>query len=58
MGIEMASYACSAHFVDQARKQNVPVTWYPMVEGTHTWGVFEKLMRESWATIGPAIGAE
>ncbi|WP_257159933.1 alpha/beta hydrolase [Corynebacterium cystitidis] len=58
MGIEMASYACSAHFVDQARKQGLEVTWYPLVEGTHTWGVFEKLMRKSWPTIGPAIGVE
>lgn len=56
MLIEGASYACSLYFAQQARAEGLDVTWYETVEGTHTWGLFEKLMRESWATIGPALG--
>ena len=36
----------------------VPVTYVVRPEGSHTWGLFESEMQESWnTTIGPALGA-
>lgn len=58
MAIEGASYTCSLYFADAARAHGLDVDWYELVEGTHTWGLFEKLMRESWRTIGPALAVE
>ncbi len=56
--IEIASFACSTYFVDQADQAGVDVDWYPMTEGHHWWGMFEHQMRTSWRTIGPALGVE
>ncbi|UIZ93331.1 esterase family protein [Corynebacterium sp. CNCTC7651] len=56
--IEAASYACSKYFVDQARQAGLDVEWFELVEGTHSWGLFEKSMRESWRVIGPALGVQ
>lgn len=53
--IEAASYACSSYFVDKAQQAGLNVEWYPLVEGTHSWGLFEQSMRESWDVIGPAL---
>lgn len=58
MVIEGAAYTCSLYFVEAARASGIDVDWYELVEGTHTWGLFEKSMRESWRTIGPALGAQ
>ncbi|MCG7291128.1 esterase family protein [Corynebacterium afermentans] len=57
VAIESASYACSEYFVDRAQRAGLDVQWYPQVEGTHSWGLFEKSMRKSWSVIGPAIDA-
>lgn len=56
--IEGASYACSSFFVDQAQQAGLNVTWYPQVEGTHSWGLFERSMRRSWDVIGPALDVQ
>lgn len=56
--IEAASYACSLYFVDTARAAGLDVSWYPLVEGTHSWGLFEDSMRESWRRLGPAMGVK
>ena len=58
VAIEAASYACSDYFVDQAQRAGLDVEWYPQVEGTHSWGLFEKSMRKSWGVIGPALGVQ
>lgn len=58
VAIEAASYACSRYFVDEARDAGLDVTWYELVEGTHSWGLFEQSMRESWATVGPALDVQ
>ncbi len=45
-------------FADAARAAGVPVNYVVRPEGTHTWGLFESEMQESWfTTIGPALGA-
>ena len=55
VAIEAASYACSSYFVDKAQRAGLDVEWYPQVEGTHSWGLFEKSMRRSWGVIGQAL---
>lgn len=44
-------------FADNAAAAGVPVTYIVRPEGSHTWGLFESEMQESWnLTIGPALG--
>ena len=56
--IEASSYLCSAWFVEHARSLGHEVDWYPLAEGTHSWGLFEHQLRTSWRTLGPALGVE
>lgn len=45
-------------FVDAAKAAGVPVNYVLRPEGSHTWGLFESEMQESWfSTIAPALGA-
>lgn len=45
-------------FADAAAAAGVPITFIVRPEGSHTWGLFESEMQESWnTTIGPALGA-
>jgi S-formylglutathione hydrolase FrmB len=45
-------------FNDAAIAAGVPITYVVRPEGSHTWGLFESEMQESWnSTIGPALGA-
>ncbi len=45
-------------FADAAAAAGIPVTYVQRPEGSHTWGLFESEMQESWnTTIGPALGA-
>lgn len=44
-------------FADAANAAGVPITFVVRPEGSHTWGLFESEMQESWNTvIGPALG--
>jgi diacylglycerol O-acyltransferase/trehalose O-mycolyltransferase len=44
-------------FADNAAAAGVPVTYIVRPEGSHTWGLFESEMQESWnLVIGPALG--
>ena len=44
-------------FADNAAAAGVPVTYIVRPDGSHTWGLFESEMQESWnTTIGPALG--
>lgn len=44
-------------FADRAAAAGVPVTYVVRPDGSHTWGLFESEMQESWnTTIGPALG--
>jgi S-formylglutathione hydrolase FrmB len=43
-------------FADAAAAAGVPVTYVVRPDGSHTWGLFESEMQESWnTTIGPAL---
>ncbi|WP_179473785.1 alpha/beta hydrolase [Mycolicibacterium vinylchloridicum] len=45
-------------FADTAKAAGIPVTYVARPQGSHTWGLFESEMQESWnSTIGPALGA-
>jgi diacylglycerol O-acyltransferase/trehalose O-mycolyltransferase len=44
-------------FADAAHAAGVPVTYVARPEGSHTWGLFESEIQESWnTTIGRALG--
>lgn len=44
-------------FADAAAAAGVPITYVPRAEGSHSWGLFESEMQESWGTtVGPALG--
>lgn len=44
-------------FNDAAVAAGVPITYVVRPDGSHTWGLFESEMQESWnSTIGPALG--
>lgn len=44
-------------FADAAGAAGVPVTYVVRPDGSHTWGLFESEMQESWGTtVGPALG--
>ena len=43
-------------FADNAAAAGIPVTYVVRPDGSHTWGLFESEMQESWnTTIGPAL---
>jgi diacylglycerol O-acyltransferase / trehalose O-mycolyltransferase len=45
-------------FADAAAAAGVPINYVVRPDGSHTWGLFESEMQESWnTTIGPALGA-
>lgn len=45
-------------FADAANAAGLPITYVVRPQGSHTWGLFESEMQESWnTTIGPALGA-
>ena len=44
-------------FADRAAAAGVPINYVVRPDGSHTWGLFESEMQESWnTTIGPALG--
>ena len=44
-------------FADAAAAAGVPINYVVRPEGSHSWGLFESEMQESWnTTIGPALG--
>lgn len=55
--IERIVAESTKRFVDAANGAGVPVTYVVRPSGSHTWGLFESEMQESWgSTIGPALG--
>jgi S-formylglutathione hydrolase FrmB len=55
--IEGIVLANTQKFADAAAAAGVPINFVVRPEGSHTWGLFESEMQESWkTTIGPALG--
>ncbi|GFG54187.1 hypothetical protein CQY20_31555 [Mycolicibacterium agri] len=56
--IESIVLSNTRKFADAAAAAGVPVAFVVRPEGSHTWGLFESEVQESWNTvIGPALGA-
>jgi S-formylglutathione hydrolase FrmB len=46
-------------FNDAAVAAGVPITYVVLPQGSHSWGLFESEMHDSWnKTIGPALGVK
>jgi diacylglycerol O-acyltransferase / trehalose O-mycolyltransferase len=46
-------------FADAAGAAGVPIKYVVLPQGSHSWGLFESEMHDSWnATIGPALGVK
>ena len=50
-GDRSSVYACSKYFAETAQQQGLDVTWHEIVEGAHTWGVFEYMLLALWPTM-------
>ncbi len=55
--VEMVTNACAAAFQSRLHSLGIPATFTYLSQGTHSWGLFETELRESWPVIGGAIGA-
>lgn len=55
--VEAVTHNCTAVMDARLRSLGIPATVVYRDVGGHTWGVFEAEMQDSWAVIGPAIGA-
>lgn len=55
--VEAISHACTQTMSAALTRAGVRHTYRALSTGAHTWQLFEQLMRDSWPTIGPAIGA-
>ncbi|NKR32425.1 esterase family protein [Rhodococcus hoagii] len=55
--LESITMRCTAVMDARLRSLGIPATIVYRDVGSHTWGVFEAEMRDSWAVLGPAIGA-
>ncbi|WP_137724026.1 alpha/beta hydrolase [Prescottella subtropica] len=55
--VEAVTDNCTRMMDTRLRSLGIPATVVYRDVGGHTWGVFEAEMRDSWAVIGPAIGA-
>ena len=55
--LESITARCTAVMDARLRSLGIPATVVYRDVGSHTWGLFEAEMRDSWAVIGPSIGA-
>lgn len=55
--VEAITQGCTAVMDARLRSLGIPATVVYRNQGSHSWGLFEAEMQDSWAVIGPAIGA-
>lgn len=55
--VEAASDLCTGMFAQRLAELGIPHRFARYPDGAHTWNLFDRELRDSWATIGPAIGA-
>ncbi|AOW93304.1 esterase [Rhodococcus sp. WMMA185] len=55
--LEMVTNACAVAFQKELEAQGIPATFSFLPYGTHSWGLFETELRQSWPLISRAIGA-
>ncbi|MEU2006083.1 alpha/beta hydrolase family protein [Rhodococcus sp. NPDC019627] len=55
--VEMVTHVCAGAFESRLRQLGIPATFAYLPQGTHSWGLFETELRDSWPVIGSALGA-
>ncbi|TQC41242.1 esterase family protein [Rhodococcus sp. WS4] len=55
--VEMVTNVCATTFQSRLQSLGIPATFAYLPQGTHSWGLFETELRQSWPVIGGAIGA-
>ncbi|NLE79924.1 MAG: esterase family protein [Rhodococcus sp.] len=55
--VEMVTNVCTRAFQVRLATLGIPATFRYLPQGTHSWGLFETELRDSWPVIGGAIGA-
>lgn len=55
--VEAASDLCTAALARRLVELGISHRYARYPDGAHTWNLFDRELRDSWATIGPAIGA-
>lgn len=55
--LEMVTNVCTVAFEARLRSLGIPATFSYRPQGTHSWGLFEAELRDSWPLIASAIGA-
>ncbi|WP_066906812.1 alpha/beta hydrolase [Millisia brevis] len=55
--VEAASDLCTATFAQRLTDLGIAHRYDRYPTGAHTWNLFDRELADSWATIGPALGA-
>lgn len=55
--VEMVTNVCTRAFQVRLGSLGIPATFRYLPQGSHSWGLFETELRDSWPVIGGAIGA-
>ncbi|WP_430334054.1 alpha/beta hydrolase [Rhodococcus sp. ACT016] len=55
--VEAITQGCTGVMAARLQSLGIPATVVFRNQGSHSWGLFEAEMQDSWAVIGPAIGA-
>ncbi|MFZ2173407.1 MAG: alpha/beta hydrolase family protein [Rhodococcus sp. (in: high G+C Gram-positive bacteria)] len=55
--VEMVTNVCAVAFQSRLHTLGIPATFSYVSQGTHSWGLFETELRDSWPVISEAIGA-
>lgn len=54
--LEMITHSCTAALAASLNQHGVPAVYQVYPVGSHEWDIFEAELRDSWRTIGPALG--
>ncbi|RDI65569.1 alpha/beta hydrolase [Nocardia pseudobrasiliensis] len=55
--VESIANSCTTSFASRLSQLRIPATHIVRSEGSHTWGLFETDLHESWPQLARAIGA-
>ncbi|MBF6329964.1 esterase family protein [Nocardia transvalensis] len=55
--VEAIANSCTASFANRLAQLGIPATHLSHPEGSHTWGLFESDLHNSWPELARAIGA-
>lgn len=55
--VEAVASACTGAFASRLAQLGIAATYVDRPEGSHTWGLFEQDLHDSWPTLAGALGA-